>query len=87
MTESVEDYAARQAAEYGTYVANGQITYNGAIAYNEGDAVPASNVALHNYLELGLVRRVDDPPPVLPEAVEPQVGEPIVLEPTTEEED
>lgn len=44
--------------EYGQYVAVQGITHDGALAYNVGDAVPASNVERWDYLALGLVKRV-----------------------------
>lgn len=43
--------------EYGEYVAVAAITHDGALAYNIGDAVPASNVEAWDYLNLGLVAR------------------------------
>jgi hypothetical protein len=75
------DYEAAQAAEWGAYVANDAIFYNGARAYNAGDPVPASNVALHHYLDTGQVRAADAPPPELDETSTPAppVGEPIEL--------
>jgi len=54
-------YRAKQAAEYGTYVAVVPIYHDGARAYNAGDPVPVSNVKRHGYLAQGLVCEVDDP--------------------------
>lgn len=86
-TDEVGDYTAKQAVEYGTYVAATTITHNGARAYNEGDPVPASNVEKYRYLESGLVRKVGDPvpEPPAPEAL-PQ-GEPVQVDPSTEAKD
>ena len=56
-----EEVAARrkeQESEYGTYVALTPITFNGALAYNPGDPVPASNVARFKYDDQGLVAKV-----------------------------
>jgi hypothetical protein len=61
----VEDFAAAQEAEYATYVATEPILVDGARAYNPGDAVPASNVEKHGYVQLGVVRKADDPAPDL----------------------
>lgn len=68
----MSDTAAHRAAiahEYGQFRAIQQIYYDGVLAYNEGHAVPASNVELHGYLDDGLVERVSDesaPPPEPP---------------------
>jgi len=59
----VEDFAAAQAVEYGTYVATETILFDGARAYNAGDPVPVSNVERHNYVALGVVRKVSAPAP------------------------
>lgn len=59
MSETSE-YRVRLAAEYGQFVAIAPIRHNGVLAYAEGTAVPASNVALHGYDDLGLVERVAD---------------------------
>ena len=61
----VEDFAAAQEAEYATFVATEPILVDGARAYNPGDAVPASNVEKHGYVQLGVVRKADDPAPDL----------------------
>lgn len=81
---TVEEFEAAQAVEYGTYVATAVITYNGARAYNPGDAVPVSNVELHGYVAAGLVRKVGDPAPEPPATVPaPQpMGDPVVIDPT-----
>ena len=81
----VEDYAAAQEAEYGTYVANETIYFEGARAYNVGDAVPVSNVVRHDYLALGVVRKTSDPAPDLtaPEPPPAPQGDPVVIDDTT----
>lgn len=53
-----EALTAAQVAEYATYVAATQIFVGTALAYNEGDPVPVSNVNLHGYEAAGLVRKV-----------------------------
>lgn len=47
-----------QRAEYGTYRAKGPIFVGTALAYREGDPVPASNVERHKYDAMGLVVKV-----------------------------
>ena len=82
---SVEDFAAAQVAEYNAFVAVEPILHDGARAYNIGDAVPASNVKAHGYLEAGLVRKTSDPAPepvVVVPPVTPQ-GDPVVIGNTT----
>ena len=56
--EETAKRAEDQQAEYGTYVANQQIFWNGVIAYNTGDPVPVSNVRKHKYDEQGLVEKI-----------------------------
>lgn len=51
-------YIAAQVLEYGQFVAAEDISVGYALAYRKGDPVPASNVALHKYDELGLVEKV-----------------------------
>lgn len=72
MSESPEDFAARQAVEYGTYVATEAIFYNGARAFNPGDPVPVSHVEQYGYDEQGLVEKVkaDKPKPPASPAIE-----------------
>lgn len=76
-----------QVEEYGAWVAAGDIYVGNALAYTEGDPVPATNVAAYGYDVAGLVRRPDgwtDPvpgdgiedAPVRPSGVE---GEPAAL--------
>lgn len=79
---TAEQYAKRQADEYGQFVANVPITHNGALAYAPGHPVPASNVEQYGYLEDGLVRRADEPAPSSSavQATPPQ-GDDIVVEP------
>ena len=82
---SAEDFAAAQEAEYATYVATETILYDGVRAYNAGDPVPASNVEKHDYLQLGLVRKVGAPAPDLTASEPPHAlqGEDIVIDETT----
>ena len=77
----VEDFAAAQEAEYATYVATEPILVDGARAYNPGDAVPASNVEKHGYVQLGVVRKADDPAPDLtaPQPPPAPQGDPVVI--------
>jgi len=56
--EEVKSFRQQQVEEWGTWVAVQQITFNGALAYNPGDPVPASNVSKHGYDSKGLVARV-----------------------------
>lgn len=53
-------YQGDQEAEYGTYVANQQITKGAAVAYQKGHPVPVSNVVVYRYDERGLVDRTVD---------------------------
>jgi hypothetical protein len=55
--DTLEEYRKEQAAEYGEFVAVEQIFYDGALAFNPGDAVPKSNVERHGYLDDQLVAR------------------------------
>lgn len=58
ITSELSDQILAQQKEYGQYVAAQQIfTPHGALAYNEGDAVPVSNVKRHRYDELGWVKK------------------------------
>lgn len=52
---TAEDVVAATRKEYGQYVAADQIFHGNALAYNQGDPVPASNVKLHGYDEDGRV--------------------------------
>lgn len=52
-----EKFAAAQAEEWGTYVAKEVIYYNGARAFNPGDAVPIGHVNQYGYEEQGLVEK------------------------------
>lgn len=83
-TDEQRDYLEAQLAEYGKYVANQNITFNGALAYRAGQPVPVSNVEKHDYLTLGLVREAGTPAPE-PEAPAPAPqGDPIELSPADE---
>ncbi len=55
---AAHDWLAQQAHEYGQYVATQNIFVGTALAYREGDPVPASNVTQWGYEANGLVRRV-----------------------------
>lgn len=57
LSEPVAEDLAKQAKEYGTYVAVEPIDVDGARAYNAGDPVPVSNVERHGYLKAGLVEK------------------------------
>lgn len=57
ITPEQEGFLARQAAEYGQWVAKERIYHGTALAYLPGDPVPASNVAAHKYDEAGLVEK------------------------------
>jgi len=46
---TAEEYQATVEEEYGDWVAAEPILYNGALAYNTGDPIPASNVTAHGY--------------------------------------
>lgn len=83
----VEDFKAQQAIEYGSYVANGPIYHNGALAYVEGNPVPVSNVKQYHYLEQGLVREADAEAPAEPAADPLPQGDPIVIDPTNDDDD
>ena len=85
MPSPVEDFAAAQAAEYAAFVAVETILVDGARAYNPGDAVPASNVERHGYLQSGLVRKTSDPAPdpVAPVPPAAPQGDPVVVGDTT----
>lgn len=59
-------WRASQVEEYSQWIAAGNIYHGNALAYTEGDPVPASNVKAHDYDVKGLVRRPDgwtDPVP------------------------
>lgn len=87
--ETVEQFAARTSAErdaareaeWGAYVANGPIYVGGALAFNEGQPVPASSVERHKYLEMNQVRRAGDPAPEPEQPAATPVGDPLVLNP------
>ena len=79
---TVEDYAALQAAEYGTYQAIAPILHNGVLAYNVGDAVPVSNVEQYGYLEQGFVAEIGAEVPAPPTPPALPVGDPIVINKT-----
>lgn len=41
---TLEDYEAKQKAEWSKYTAKGRIVIDGAVAFNDGDPVPAGHV-------------------------------------------
>jgi hypothetical protein len=55
--KTAEEAIAAADKEYGAWVATQQIYVGTALAYNEGDPVPASNVARHGYDKAGLAAR------------------------------
>jgi hypothetical protein len=55
------EYEAAVAEEYGQFVAEYPINFDGVLAYAEGAPVPASNVAKYKYDEQGLVKRIHTP--------------------------
>jgi hypothetical protein len=57
--EEVQTFRSAQQEEYGTWIANQPILYNGVLAYNTGDPVPVSNVARHGYDAQGLVHKTN----------------------------
>lgn len=52
--------------EYGQYVATQDIHFDGVLAYTKGARVPASNVALHGYLDSEQVEPVQKDEPKKP---------------------
>lgn len=75
----VEALIAAEQAEWGQYVAVRPIFLDGARAFNEGHAVPASHVDKFDLLNSGQVRRVGDPIPVAPEPAAPPQGEDVLI--------
>lgn len=87
LTDEQQDYQARQAAEYGQFVANQNILVDGALAYTRGQPVPASNVERHGYVQQGLVRKVGEPEPQPEPQPELPQGDPITLNPAAVEDE
>lgn len=59
IVDELSEQILAQQKEYGQYVAAQQIfAPNGALAYNQLDAVPVSNVERHQYDKLGWVVKV-----------------------------
>ena len=56
--KAFEKRAEDELAEYSTFVATADISFNGAPAYRVGHPVPVSNVAKFHYDEQGLVKKV-----------------------------
>lgn len=54
----VAEFRSAQEIEYGTYVATTDIYVGTALAYTTGMSVPVSNVKLHNYDKMKLVKKV-----------------------------
>lgn len=54
---TTEQYQQALADDYGQYVAKQPIYHDGALAYDTGHPVPASNVKLHGYDKNGLVAK------------------------------
>lgn len=60
--ELVDEHVER-AKEWGTWVATQDIPFGNALAYREGDAVPAANVERYQYDVLGWVKETPTPTP------------------------
>lgn len=58
ITAELSDHIEAQRHEYGQYVAAQAIHFGTALAYNPGDAIPASNVERWKYLETGQAIKV-----------------------------
>jgi hypothetical protein len=71
--EMLAEEEAKQAIEWGTYVATGPIDIDGVRAFSEGFAVPVSHVT-RGLVDESQVRRVSDAPPEVP-AVVPAVDQ------------
>jgi hypothetical protein len=56
------EYAARQAVEWGTYIAARPLFIGGVLAFNPGDAVPVSHVERFGWEQNGLVSRIGELP-------------------------
>jgi hypothetical protein len=56
--KAYEKRAEEELAEYSTYVATADISFNGVPAYRAGHPVPVSNVRKFRYDEQGLVKKV-----------------------------
>jgi hypothetical protein len=56
--KAYERRAEEELAEYSTFVATADISFNGAPAYRKGHPVPVSNVAKFHYDEQGLVKNL-----------------------------
>lgn len=59
LPKEVLEHRAAIRKDYSQYVATETIYYDGAVAYREGDPVPASNVERHGYDEAGVVKKVE----------------------------
>lgn len=78
-------YKAAREAEWGTWVASGPIHIGNALAFNDGDPVPASTVERFDLLAGSYVRRAGEPKPEVAVLVtSAPVGEPILLNGATE---
>ena len=56
--KAYEKRAEEELAEYSTYVATADISFNGVPAYRVGHPVPVSNVKKFRYDEQGVVKHV-----------------------------
>jgi hypothetical protein len=54
---SWQDHRKALDEDWSQFTAIAPIYYDGALAYRVGDAVPATNVKLHNYEAMGLVKK------------------------------
>ena len=82
MTETPDGYLAAQQAEWGQWVANQPIYFNGARAFNTDDPVPASHVTRYGYERDGLVRPAGTDAPATETAqATPAQGDDIVITP------
>ena len=59
ITEELSDHIEAQKREYGQYVATQPIHFGTALAYNEGDAIPVSNVKQYGYDKTGQAKKVE----------------------------
>lgn len=77
-----DEYLAAQQAEWGQWVANVPIYYNGARAFNADDPVPASHVERYGLDKDGSVRKAGTDSPLAEQAAQtPPQGEDIVINP------
>lgn len=53
----LDDYAADEAKQWGTWVAKTDIGFGNTLAYRAGDPVPVVNVEAYGYEKQGLVEK------------------------------